>query len=264
MHQRRRIFLTGSIIVAVLVAATTSGLGRNTVQFLWGKVRGGYSVTERLDQFGAGVELRLRPAFEAAGVLYPPTKLAFLAFKDSKVLEMYATSDDLHWRFIKMYPVLAASGNLGPKLREGDRQVPEGVYALDSLNPNSRFHLSVRLDYPNGFDQRMAKLDGRSKLGGDIMIHGSSVSVGCLAIGDEAAEEVFVLSALLERNGIKVIISPTDFRDETNTKLNESPPWVGTLYETLRAEIRPFQKKRSPSLTGGLDMTDLGELGAIG
>ena len=69
------------------------------------------------------------------------------------------------------YPILAASGVLGPKLREGDKQVPEGIYGAEALNPNSKFHLSIRLNYPNTFDRRMAQSDGRTQLGGDIMIH---------------------------------------------------------------------------------------------
>jgi murein L,D-transpeptidase YafK len=67
-----------------------------------------------------------------------------------------------------------ASGGLGPKLGAGDRQGPERIYAIESLNPNSLFHLSMRLNYPNEFDQMRAKQDGRSDLGGDIMIHGST------------------------------------------------------------------------------------------
>ena len=70
------------------------------------------------------------------------------------------------------------------KLKEGDGQVPEGIYHIDSLNPNSMFHLSIRLDYPNSFDKQQGKIDGRKELGSDIMIHGNTCSSGCLAIGD--------------------------------------------------------------------------------
>jgi hypothetical protein len=201
---------------------------------------GKFSVADRLAQFGPQVEERLRPFFEAAGVTYPPAELAFVAFKDSKVLELYGKEAGEPWRFIKAYPVLAASGKPGPKLREGDLQVPEGVYAAESLNPNSRFHLSVRVNYPNAFDRRMAAAEGRTNLGSDIMIHGSSVSVGCLAIGDEAAEELFVLSGLVGRERIKILISPTDFRKGTVVTPTEEPRWVPTLYQTLREELQHY------------------------
>jgi hypothetical protein len=227
----------------MLAIAASFDTTRSALEYMWGKMRGGYTVAERLEQFGPGVEERLRPSFDAAGVRFPPAELAFVAFKDSKVLELYAKSGEEPWRFIREYPVLAASGVLGPKLKEGDLQVPEGVYRLDALNPNSKFHLSVRLDYPNEFDRRMAAAEGRTGLGGDIMIHGSAVSVGCLAIGNEAAEDVFVLSGLVGKERIKVIVSPTDFRSGPASDPVREPHWIRGLYETLRAELTHFQKR---------------------
>jgi L,D-transpeptidase catalytic domain len=85
--------------------------------------------------------------------------------------------------FIHSYSVLVASGHNGPKLREGDRQVPEGFYRITSLNPNSSYHLSIKLNYPNAFDQQHADEEGRDRLGGDIFIHGKAASIGCLAMG---------------------------------------------------------------------------------
>lgn len=185
----------------------------------------------------------MRPAFDEARLSYPPRELALLAFKDSAMLELCAREPDGAWRLVKRYPVLAASGTLGPKLAEGDRQVPEGVYRVESLNSNSRFHLSLRLDYPNDFDRRMAELDGRTQLGGDIMIHGDSVSVGCLALGDEASEELFVLAAFVdfERDApLRVLICPTDFRRGESVALPRQPNWADELYERLRAELSAF------------------------
>jgi murein L,D-transpeptidase YafK len=71
-----------------------------------------------------------------------------------------------------------ASGKAGPKLREGDGQVPEGIYRIDGLNPNSSYHLSLKLNYPNDFDLEQARTEGRTELGGDIFIHGKAVSIG--------------------------------------------------------------------------------------
>jgi len=214
------------------------------VQYLVGKAHGGYSVAERVQQFGSRVERRLKPAFEAAGAGYPPEEAAFLAFKDSRTVEVCARNAGQPWRLVKAYPVLAASGGPGPKLKEGDHQVPEGVYRIESLNPNSRFHLSVRLNYPNEFDRRMAQADGRTNLGGDIMIHGNSVSVGCLAMGDDAAEDLFVLSALVGKERMKVLIAPTDFRSSGVFRPAAAPPWVDSLYASLREELRQFPKVR--------------------
>jgi hypothetical protein len=81
----------------------------------------------------------------SAGLDYPAASLAFVAIKDERRLEVYArASEGDAWRHVRDYPVLAASGRAGPKLRQGDRQVPEGVYRIELLNPNSRYHLSLR------------------------------------------------------------------------------------------------------------------------
>jgi murein L,D-transpeptidase YafK len=138
---------------------------------------------------------------------------------------------------------LKASGKLGPKLREGDRQVPEGLYRIESLNPNSRFHLSLRVNYPNAFDRDMAAREGRTNLGGDIMIHGSKVSIGCLAMGDTAAEDLFVLAAETGIDNISVILSPLDFRvRDFEGDFSTMPHWIPELYKRIRTELRKYAK----------------------
>ena len=110
------------------------------------RVRGEATVASRLEESGAAADARWRPHFERAGVAYPPDRVALAGLKEERRLEVYAAGADGAWRFVRAFPVLAASGRAGPKLREGDRQVPEGCYRVASLNPNSRFHLALRLD----------------------------------------------------------------------------------------------------------------------
>lgn len=198
-----------------------------------------FTVQDRLEQFGDAVTERLLPHFETAGIAFPPSEIRLLAFKDSKHLELYARDVDNDWRKIIDYPIHAASGISGPKLREGDKQVPEGIYAIDAFNPNSQYHVSLRLNYPNTFDQQMGKRDGRKQLGSDIMIHGKAVSAGCLAMGDIAAEDLFALTAWTGREQVKVIIAPTDFRNpHTRTVAhNVSPDWTATLYQHIQGEL---------------------------
>ncbi|MGQ5523394.1 L,D-transpeptidase family protein [Chitinimonas sp. PSY-7] len=200
-----------------------------------------YTVNERLTEYGSAVEARLRAEVVAAGLSYPPKELAYVAFKDARRLEVYGrTTSQQPWQFVKAYPILAASGNLGPKLKEGDEQVPEGIYQAESLNPNSRFHLSIRLNYPNAFDRHMAQGDKRHNLGGDIMIHGSSVSIGCIAVGDEAAEDLFILAAQTSKP-VRIIVSPTDFRQPSvTTPETAQPTWLQTLYASLSAELQQY------------------------
>lgn len=157
------------------------------------------------------------------------------------MLDLHAAGADRQFRLVKRYPILGASGELGPKLREGDYQVPEGIYAVESLNPNSLFHLSLRVGYPNAFDKRKALADGRANLGSDIMIHGGRSSIGCLAMGDPAAEELFVLAALAGPENVKVILSPVDFRSRPAPAPKAgSPPWLGELYAEIRAALQQF------------------------
>ena len=132
-----------------------------------------------------------------------------------------------------VYPadgIEAASGTAGPKLREGDYQVPEGMYAIEAFNPNSRFHLSLKLDYPNAVDRQQAALEGRDQLGGDIFLHGKDVSVGCLAMGDAAIEELFVLVARTGIERVIVLLAPYDFRQRAVERDSSRPAWVEALY----------------------------------
>ena len=203
-----------------------------------------YTVEQRLEQYGPDVAARLRNAFSAAGVAYPPHELAYVAIKDQRQLQVYArNAGSERWRYVKRYQVLAASGLPGPKLREGDRQVPEGMYKAAFLNPNSAYHLSIRLNYPNDFDRQMAQRDKRSRLGGDIMIHGNAVSIGCLAMGDEGAEDLFVLAALVNRERMRIVVSPTDFRVRNTAPSPQAPAWTGELYQALRKELQQYPAK---------------------
>jgi murein L,D-transpeptidase YafK len=201
-----------------------------------------YSVAQRLEQFGTTAASRLAPHFQQAGVAFPPTAITLLAFKDSKRLELYARDPQGAWQQVLAYPIQAASGITGPKLREGDRQVPEGIYAIESLNPNSLFHVSLRLNYPNAFDQQMGLADGRATLGSDIMIHGKAQSIGCLAMGDAVAEELFALAAWVGKENMRVVIAPTDFRQTAAVNVPNAPlpVWTEGLYATIRTELAHY------------------------
>lgn len=107
----------------------------------------------------------------------------------------------------KTYQIAAFSGELGPKLREGDRQAPEGFYGLipASLNPNSSYHLSMNVGYPNDFDLE------HGRTGSYIMIHGSSLSIGCFAMTNPLIEEIYILAEaafLNKQSRISVHIFP--------------------------------------------------------
>ena len=190
--------------------------------------------------YGPAARARLAGDFHAAGAAYPPQSITLLVIKDTAELELWVGSESKP-TYIRTYPVQALSGVLGPKLREGDRQVPEGVYRIEGLNPNSSFHLSMKLDYPNAFDRANALLEGRDQPGSDIFIHGNAASVGCLAMGDAAIEELFVLAADSGRENIKVVIAPTDPR-RAPLVASSTLPWLPALYRDIADEFDQYPR----------------------
>ncbi len=112
-------------------------------------------------------------------------------FKEEKVLELWIEKEKGgKFELFKSYPICAYSGKLGPKIAEGDRQAPEGFYFVPRarMNPNSRFHLSFNLGYPNAFER------AKGRTGSFLMIHGNCVSIGCYAMGDRQIEEIYLLA----------------------------------------------------------------------
>lgn len=207
----------------------------------YAKYKGRRIVSDALSEFGGSVEARLVKVFKDTGVEYPPRRMTLVAIKDEKSLELWVETGEVR-TLVKKYPILAASGKSGPKLAEGDMQVPEGLYRIAGLNPNSSYHLSMKVDYPNGFDRSKALADGRTRLGGDIFIHGGDASIGCIAIGDEAIEELFVMAAAAIKNDIKVIISPYDMRVKNeDAASSRGVSWLPELYGNIRSELIKYK-----------------------
>jgi murein L,D-transpeptidase YafK len=145
----------------------------------------------------------LKTDLQNSGLEYPPRGVLIRVFKRERVLELWVRARDAGrnrgtFRLFRSYPVCAASGDLGPKRRSGDGQVPEGFYVVNRFNPSSSFHLSLGLNYPNAADRIVGV---RGNLGGDIFIHGSCVSIGCVAITDDFIEEVYLLASAASARG---------------------------------------------------------------
>lgn len=158
---------------------------------------------------------------------------------------MWAKNENQSWRYIHKYPLTAFSGRLGPKLKERDGQIPEGIYRLTTFNPFSSWHLSMMINYPNSFDRMQASRDGRRRLGNNIFLHGKSVSVGCLAVGDRAIDQLFLLARRVGLSHIKVIIAPNDLRKEKPaTSTFAQPRWLPDLYRQITSALSPFSHNR--------------------
>ncbi|HEY9759999.1 MAG TPA: hypothetical protein V6C97_32875 [Oculatellaceae cyanobacterium] len=190
--------------------------------------------------YGRGARARMAPKFEAVHASYPPAKLVLVAIKGTKELQVYSATKASPYQYVCTYPILGASGHLGPKLREGDYQVPEGIYQL-TLEPDTPYHVALRLNYPNEIDWARARADGRSNPGSDILVHGTTGSVGCLAMGDEASEDLFVLANDTAEHPVSLIIVPVDLRSQMALPAqSEDPVWLPQLYKELTAALIPL------------------------
>jgi murein L,D-transpeptidase YafK len=111
-------------------------------------------------------------------------------FKEESELEIWKQDASGRFALLKTYPICRWSGELGPKIREGDRQAPEGFYSITpgQMNPNSSYYLSVNMGYPNAFDR------AHGRTGAHLMIHGDCSSRGCYAMTDEQISEIYALA----------------------------------------------------------------------
>jgi len=129
--------------------------------------------------------------FKSVNITYPPREIVLVALKDEQLLELWAKQDSLEtYTLVKTYKFTASSGTLGPKRKRGDLQIPEGFYHITDFNPVSNFHLSLQINYPNKSDRILGH---ENNLGGDIFIHGSMVTIGCIPIGDASIEELYIM-----------------------------------------------------------------------
>lgn len=227
--------MVGSVLLIILWVYRH---GRSVYMPIAQKFSGGQTVASVEAQLLDPVWQRLRGELKSAGFATWPEDLLYVAFKQEGLLEVYGRDDSsAPWVRIKRYPFTAKSGRLGPKLREGDKQIPEGIYNTEYLNPNSSYHLSIKLNYPNEFDLEKANAEGRTEPGSDIFIHGKAVSIGCIALGDVAIEELFILTSRLS-SGHQVIIAPWDFRVRPDYPVISEVTWERELYDALKTALQ--------------------------
>ncbi len=231
---KKLIFIAG-VLTIIIVFLT---YGRSIYMPIVNKVKGKETVNSRIENIQENVWNRIEKNLNLAGYKMDyPREIILVAFKEERTLQVYAKDYD-GIKLIKEYPFTAYSGKLGPKLREGDRQIPEGIYKVEYLNPNSSYYLSIKVDYPNAFDKSKTELTNQADMGGDIFIHGKSATIGCIPIGDEAIEEVFLLTQKAINNNVKVIISPRDFRVNSSYPKIEGMDWENELYEIINNELK--------------------------
>jgi murein L,D-transpeptidase YafK len=176
-----------------------------------------------------------------AGLKYPPRQLFIRAFKHEAEIEAWGADKDEPMKLIKTWSLTARSGMPGPKRREGDGQIPEGCYQVVVFNPKSNFHLSMGLDYPNAAD--LVHSD-KEKPGFDIYIHGSDKSIGCLAIGDDMIEELYLLAAdfrASRKDAIPVHIFPARMQGDEWESLRVNHPQHVNFWAELEPVYTAFE-----------------------
>jgi murein L,D-transpeptidase YafK len=154
----------------------------------------------------------LQKQFQAKQLVWPARFVYIRSFKYDSEMEVWVKNKPGDkYKLFKTYKICALAGSLGPKRMAGDYQVPEGFYYINEFNPRSLYHLSLGLNYPNASDRMLCDM---SQPGGDIYIHGSCVTTGCIPITDGQIEELYVLAAHAKDMGqdfIPVHIFPVNF-----------------------------------------------------
>jgi murein L,D-transpeptidase YafK len=153
----------------------------------------------------------------------PPVRTIYIrVFKKEMRLELWQKHEnEQHFRLFRKYEICGKSGNLGPKRKEGDLQIPEGFYLITAVDPHNRFYKGLRLNYPNESDQILADTQNP---GSDIFIHGSCLSTGCIAMSNEVMDELYALVEAVMLEGqitVPVHIFPNDFSQTSLDKLSE-------------------------------------------
>ena len=164
-------------------------------------------------------------------------------FKKEEVLEVWLQKDSGEYALFLDYPICIYSGELGPKTREGDKQSPEGFYAVgrEAMNPNSQYHLSFNLGYPNAYD----RAHGYS--GSMLMVHGKCVSIGCYAMGDRQIEEIYTLvGSALQRGQPYVRVHAFPFRmTDANLAAYSEHRWYD-FWRMLKPGYDYFERYHQP------------------
>lgn len=164
-------------------------------------------------------------------------------FKEESELEIWKLKDDGRFHHFKTYPICAWSGTLGPKVKVGDKQAPEGFYTVtpSQMNPNSQFHLAFNLGFPNAYD----KANGRT--GDALMVHGDCRSAGCFAMTDALIEEIYILAREAFQGGQRQFqVHAFPFRmTEANLVRHKSNQWYG-FWKTLKEGYDSFQVSQVP------------------
>lgn len=173
----------------------------------------------------------------------PGAPIFIRIFKEESELEVWKARDDGRFYHYKTYPICNWSGDLGPKVQQGDKQAPEGFYSVSKhqMNPNSSFHVAFNLGYPNAFDK------AHRRTGDFLMVHGKCRSAGCYAMTDALMEEIYALAREAFRGGQDSFqVHAFPFRmTEANMQRHRKHKWY-RFWRTLQEGYDHFDEHRIP------------------
>jgi murein L,D-transpeptidase YafK len=186
--------------------------------------------------------------FENSKLPYKGFSLFIRAFKAERIVEAWVkAADESSYTLLTSFPFCATSGELGPKRKEGDLQIPEGIYTLNHFNPQSNFYLSLGVNYPNASDKI---LSDKKSPGSAIYIHGNCVTIGCIPLTDDKIKELYILAVEARSNGQKNIfihIFPSRLDGPGYSKLQSVSPKSPHLnfWENLKTIFEDFEKTKT-------------------
>lgn len=269
-HVWRSVAICALLLPAATVAANAQG-GPATMHLASTEskaaapARSGFAITESAfarDQLRhsrvRGAQRSARPKisrlYNEKNILHPAAEVYVRVFKRDRVLEVWVRPmDGDRFQLLKTYGICALAGKPGPKRRQGDAQVPEGFYYIDLFNPESEYHLSMRINYPNTRD---AVVNRGNRLGGDIYIHGGCRSDGCLAVTDGGIEELYWIALearAMGQQNIPVHIFPARLDDEELHRMKDvfsDKPELVEFWKTLKPGYDYFETtRRVPQVT---------------
>ncbi|HXB42295.1 MAG TPA: L,D-transpeptidase family protein [Bacteroidia bacterium] len=177
-------------------------------------------------------------------------KVLIRIFKEEKLLEVWLKSKNSD-KYIHYgdYDICRSSGELGPKRTEGDYQVPEGFYSVNFFNAFSDYYLGMQIDYPNQSD----KILGRKPYGGQIMIHGNCVTIGCIPITDDKIKEVYLLCLFSKGAGNTISVEGYPFKlSEANMQKTKSncDKKLFDFWNNLKIVYDYFEKNKKTPVVG--------------
>ncbi len=180
----------------------------------------------------------IQKQFVKKGLSWPAKYVYIRSFKYDSQLEVWVKNERKDaYKLFKSYKVCALAGTMGPKRMEGDYQVPEGFYYINEFNPKSTYHLSLGLNYPNLSDKILSDAD---RPGGEIYIHGSCVTVGCIPLTDPMIEELYIITAYAKDLGqdfIPVHIFPVKYNVKKSVEYLDKNLKDDTLLKNFSANL---------------------------